>query len=192
MADDEGHAEASTRAWVSTLGCVEECEGCDCWCWGFVSWCVVLRRFLGVASSLSLFAACACLRLLCDQPTFAACDLTYFLFSRPEDLDSKTKLSPPLSALLDDCIPSGGADGAKTFRNSTLPSRASDVHVEPPDSAFPMHHLRVAILVERILSEGAQRAVSRTGRDCKQWPRFISMRACHAVCSIWAVALSAP
>jgi hypothetical protein len=116
----------------------------DCWClWccstgpAWVSWCVVLRRFLGVASLVvaatsSLLAACACLRLLCDQPTLAACDLTYFLFSRPEEPDSKTKLSPPFSALLDDCI-DGEADSAKTFLHLTLPSRASDIHVtEPP------------------------------------------------------------
>lgn len=157
---------------------------------------MVLRRFLGVASLVvatsSLFAACACLRLLCDQPTFAACDLTYFLFSRPEEPDSKTKLSPPLSALLFDCMPGGEADGAKTFLHSTLPSRASDVHVEPPYSAFPCDSSWISqFLSKRSCLEG-QRAVAQAGRDCKQSPRFISMRACHAVCSVWAVALSAP
>lgn len=177
MASNEGLPEASTPAsgWKWTglfrLDCVgrgEHILDCCCKsCWAIVSWCVVLRRFLGVASLVvatsSLFVACACLRLLCDQPTFAACDLTYFLFSRPEDPDSKTKLSPPLSALLDDCIPGGDADSAKTFHNSTLPSRASDVHVEPPYSAFPRVQLRVAILVDRSCLKGT--ASSLTGQS---------------------------
>lgn len=138
MGNVEGVVEASTPspptipAWKWTdlstgwAGGEGICVCCCLWpCWAWFPECEVLRRFLGVvslfgATSTSFAAACACFRLLCDQPTLAACDLTYFLFSRPEEPDSKTKLSPPLS-LFDDCI-DGKAGSTKTFLRSTLPS----------------------------------------------------------------------